>query len=136
MPLEDVKMSVKAKISALWVAVMFLYLYVDIFAFYKPGTIQDILVGKVWEFEISQAWALGALILMTVPSLMVFLSLALPAKINRWTNIIVAVLYILVSIGNSIGESWRFILLGSVVETILLALIIWYAWQWPRETEK
>ena len=55
-------------------------LYVDIFGFYKPGTIDDILVGHVWEFDISQAWALGALVLMTIPSLMVFLSLALPAR--------------------------------------------------------
>ena len=28
--------------------------------------------------------------MMTVPILMVFLSLALPAKTNRWTNLIVA----------------------------------------------
>lgn len=136
MPLEDVKISVKAKLSSLWIATMFLYLYVDIFGFYKPGTIDDILAGKVWEFEITQGWALGALLLMTVPSLMVFLSLALPAKINRWANIVVATLYILVSVGNSVGESWSFIILGSVLEVVLLALIVWHAWKWPKQTVK
>jgi len=78
--LEDVQMPVRLKLSALWATAMFLYVYVDIFGFYKPGTIEDILVGRVWEFDISQAWALGALGLMTIPSLMVALSLALPAR--------------------------------------------------------
>ena len=129
--LEDMKINVKIKLSALWVTVMFIYIYVDFFGFYKPGEIENILAGKVWEFEITQAWALGALILMTIPSLMVFLSLALPAKVNRWTNIIMATLYIVVAIGNPIGESWAFIYFGSIVELVLLALIVWYAWKWP-----
>ena len=49
---------------------MFVYVYVDILAFYKPGTVRDILEGRVWEFDITQGWALGVLVLMTVPSLM------------------------------------------------------------------
>lgn len=129
--LEDIKVNVKLKLAGLWATVMFVYVYVDIIGFFKPGVIEDILAGKVWELEITQAWALGALILLTIPSLMVFLSLALPAKVNRWTNIIVATLYIVVSIGNSIGEPWAFIIFGSVVEVVLLSLIIWYAWKWP-----
>ena len=72
---------------------------------------------------------------MTIPSLMVFLSLALPAKVNRWTNIIVAIIYIIVSIGNSLGESWAFIIFGSIVEFVLLALIVWYGWKWPKQEE-
>lgn len=44
---------------------MFVYVYVDHFSLYKPGTITDILVGRVWEFDISQAWALGSSVLMT-----------------------------------------------------------------------
>jgi hypothetical protein len=47
---------------------MFLYVYVDIFAFYKPGTIPDILRGRVWDFDITQGWALGALGLLTTPA--------------------------------------------------------------------
>ena len=131
--LEDIKVNVKLKLAALWAAVMFTYIYVDILGFYEPGSIESILEGKVWEFDITQAWALGALILMTLPSLMVFLSLALPAKVNRWTNIIMGALYILISVGNPIGESWAYIWVGSIVEIALLLLIVWYAWKWPRQ---
>ncbi len=131
--LEDVKVNMKVKLSALWAALMFLYVYVDIFAFYKPGTVENILAGKVWELEITQTWALAALLLMTIPSVMIFLSLILKPKVNRWTNIIVAILYIVVSITNAIGESWVFILFGSIVEVVLLSLIVWYAWKWPKQ---
>jgi hypothetical protein len=35
---------------------------------------------------------------------------------NQWTNIVVASLFILVSIGNPIGETWAFIWFGAIVE--------------------
>ena len=130
--LEDAPIPVRLKLSALWVSVTFFYVYVDIFGFYKPGTIDDILVGRVWEFDITQAWALGALGLMAIPILMVFLSLALPARAARWTNLIVASLFVLVSIANSVGETWAYLWLGSVLEAALLLLIVGYAWKWPR----
>ena len=128
--LEDIPVPVRMKLSALWVSAMFLYVYVDIFALYKPGTIDDILVGRVWEFDISQGWALGALALMTIPSLMVILSLTLPPRSARWTNIVIASLFALVSIGNAIGETWAFYWFGSAVEVGLLLLITRYAWTW------
>ncbi len=76
---------------------------------------------------------MSALILMTIPSLMVFLSLALPAKANRWTNIIVGILYIFVMLGSAIGVSWFYYIFGSIVEVVLLLLIVWYAWKWPKQ---
>ena len=131
--LEDMKVNVKIKLSALWAALMFLYVYVDIFAFYKPGTIENILAGRVWELDITQAWALTALILMTIPSVMVFLSLLLKPTVSRWANIVVAIFYIIVSISNVVGESWAFMWFGSIVEVVLLSLIVWYAWKWPKQ---
>lgn len=129
--LQDPQVPVRLKLSALWVSVMFLYVYVDIFSLYKPGTIDDILVGRVWQFDITQAWALGALALMTVPSLMVILTLALSAQAARWTNVVIASLYLLVSIGNVVGETWTFLWLGSAVEALLLVFVVRYAWTWP-----
>ena len=131
--LEDIKVNVKLKLSALWAAILFIYVYVDIFGFYQPGEIEHILEGKVGDFDITQTWAMSALILMMIPSLMVFLSLALAAKVNRWTNIVVATFYILVAIGNPIGEDWVYIWFGSIVEIVLLALIVWNSWKWPKQ---
>jgi hypothetical protein len=132
---EEAPATVRLKLSALWVSVMFLFLYVDVFAFYKPGTIDDILIGRVWEFDITQGWALGALALMAIPSLMAFLTVALPAPAARRVNLAVATVYLLVSIGNVVGETWLFIWLGSAVEAILLLLVVRYAWTWPRRRD-
>ncbi len=134
--LEDVKINVKIKLAALWATVMFIYVYVDIFGFYRPGIIEEIIAGEVAGIQINQVFLLGALILMTIPSLMVFLCLALPAKVNRWTNIIVGIAYIVVVLGFLIGESYAFYIFGSIVEAVLLGLIVWYAWKWPTQEIK
>jgi hypothetical protein len=42
----------------------------------------------------------------------------------------VASLFILVSIGNPIGETWVFIWLGAIVEVMLLATVVRLAWRW------
>ena len=131
--LEDVKVNVKTKLSILWATLMFIYIYVDIFRFFQPGELEHILEGKVWIFEITQTWALSAMIMMTIPSLMVFLSLILKAKVNRWTNIIMGILHIAIAIGNVIGETWAYYIFGGVVEVVLLLLIVWYAWKWPTQ---
>ncbi len=134
--LEDIEVNVKLKLAGLWITLMFVYLYVDYIGLFKPGVIEGILVGKIWVLEITQVWALTALVMMTIPSLMVFLSLALPAKANRWTNLIVAILFVVVSIGNAVGEeTWVYYhIYAVVVEVVLLALVIWFAWKWPRRT--
>ena len=131
--LEDAKVSVKIKLAALWVTLLLIYIYVDIFTFYKPGAVEDILAGRVWQFEISQAWALGSILLMIVPSLMVFLSLILKAGVNRWVNITVGVLYVAVGIGTTIGETWASYIVGHAVGIVLLLIVVWTAARWPRK---
>src|SRR5689334_9974386 len=106
--LEDVKVDVKLKLAALWASLMFVYVYVDVIGFFKPGFIQNVLAGRVWEFEITQTFALAGLVSVTIPGLMVFLSAALPARANRWTNIAVASLYVPFSVFNVVGEAWVF----------------------------
>ena len=56
----------------------------------RPGVIDDILAGIVWEFEITQTFATTALTLMAIPTLMILLSTTLPARANRATNLVVA----------------------------------------------
>ena len=131
--LEDIRIHVKLKLAALWTSMMFLYIYVDYLHLYMPGSIEDLMAGRVWEFDVSQAFLLGGLASVTIPALMIFLSVALPAKVNRWTNIIVATVYIPYTLFNLAGEAWMHMVFGAVVEVVLLSLIIRYAWKWPRQ---
>jgi hypothetical protein len=130
--LEDIQVSVKLKLAILWASFMFLYIYVDYFHLFMPGALKDLLASKVFVFEITQRFLLAALASVTVPALMIFLSVALPAKANRFINIIVATVYIPFTLFNLVGEAWMHMVFGAVVEVILLFLIIQYAWKWPR----
>lgn len=130
--LEDIKLNVKLKLAALWASLMFLYIYVDYFHLYMPGSLEDMLAGKVFVFEITQVFLLVVLATVTIPALMIFLSVALPAKVNRWTNIIVATVYIPYTLFNLVGEAWMHMVFGAIVEVVLLLLVIWYAWKWPE----
>jgi hypothetical protein len=130
--IEDINVNVKLKLAALWASFMFLYIYVDYFALYMPGKIEHILTGKVFVFEITQGFLLGALASVSIPALMISLSVAFPAKIGRWANLVVATVYIPYSLFNLAGEAWMHMVFGAVVEVVLLCLIIGNAWEWPR----
>jgi hypothetical protein len=59
--LEDVKVNVKLKLAALWASFMFLYIYVDYFHLYMPGSIEDILAGRVFAFDITYVFLIMSL---------------------------------------------------------------------------
>ena len=129
--LEDIKVGLKLKLAALWASFMFLYIYVDYFHLYMPNKIEDIQKGIVFEFDITQGFLLTALASVTIPALMIFLSVALPANVNRWTNITIAAVFIPYTLFNLVGEAWMHMIFAAVVEVVLLCLIIRYAWKWP-----
>lgn len=127
------EVSVKLKLAVLWTAFMFLYLYIDYFHLFMPGTLQDLLAGKAFIFEITQTFLLIVLAAVSVPAIMIVLSVFLSAKANRYANIIVAAVYVPFTLFNLAGEVWMHMVLGAVVELIFLLLIIRYAWKWPCE---
>lgn len=129
---EGISVGVSMKLAMLWASFMFLYIYVDYFALYMPGKVDDIQNGIVYKFDITQGFLLAALASVTIPALMIFLSVSLPAKVNRLANIVVGAVYIPYSLFNLAGEAWMHMVFGAVVEVVLLCLIIHCAWKWPR----
>ena len=128
--MEDEKINLKMKLSALWVALMLLYIYADILSLFKPGLIEKMMEGLMGPFPVTQGSLLTASVLMIIPAVMVFLSLTLRPKVNRWANIILGVLYTFVNISNVIGETWIYYISFVVVEIALTLLIVGYAWKW------
>jgi Family of unknown function (DUF6326) len=135
--LEDQRIPVRAKLAAAWTSFMFLYIYVDYFHLHKPGVIDNLRAGVVFEFDISPTLLTMMLASVAIPALMVMLSMTLPARVNRATNLVVALLYIPYSVFNAVGESWDwafFYGLSIGLEVLLLAFILRSAWTWPRRT--
>jgi len=126
---DRVDIGVRAKLAALWATYMFLSVYADFLYLYQPGKIEDIRGGLIGPFDVSQAMLLIASVLVIVPALMIFLSLVLPASINRWTNIAAGAVYTLISIANVLGETWIYYWLFGMLEVVIFLLIIRYAWK-------
>ena len=116
---------------------MFPYIYVHYFALYKPGLIDNLRAGVVFEFDITPTLLTIFVALIAIPALMVMLSMTLPARVNRATNLVVATLYIPYSMFNAAGETWEWAAFYGIsigLEVLLLAFILRSAWTWPRRT--
>jgi len=130
---RDTQVDVKLVLCALWIAMLFVFAYVDIFGFLRADVLNAALDGKVATtgFTINQVFLIFTLIYILLPALMVVLSLLLKPRVNRIINIVVSVLYIITIIGAAIGETWVYYFLGSFIEVILLVAIARTAWKWP-----
>jgi Family of unknown function (DUF6326) len=130
------RIGVRLKISALWIAMLFLYAFGDIFGFFVPGQIEDVMGGQISGIEITQLFLFGVSVYIAVASVMIFLSLVLRPSVSRWTNIVLSVLYIVSIVASAIGETLAYYIFLSIVEGALLLLIIWFAWTWPRQEDR
>ena len=132
--LQDVKIDVKIKLSALWVALMFCYTYADILGFYAPGNLAELLSGEIAGIQMTQGLLLASAILMAIPTAMVFLSVAFKARASRLANIIAGIVYMGV-LGSTLltGRTPAYYVFYVVGKALLLALIIWHACKWPKK---
>ncbi|WP_433851751.1 DUF6326 family protein [Stenotrophomonas nitritireducens] len=129
--LSDPPLPLRLKLSALWASLTFCYLYGDYFGLYRPGKLQHMLDGAGPMGPSSQGSLLFVALLLAVPGLMVFLSLALPARLVRWLGIGLALFYA-TFVALTMPGAWWFYLAYSGIEIVLCLLIVGLAWRWPR----
>jgi len=136
--LQNEKINVKIILSALWVAVMFIYVYADIKTLFQPEIPEQIISGIVGGMTINQSFLFAAAILMSIPTIMIILSLTLKPSINRWVNIIVSFLHIILIIITRFvpGKIWYYYIYYQSIEAIFHFLIILYAWRWPIQEKQ
>jgi hypothetical protein len=132
--LGDVQIDVKIKLSALWVTLMLFYIYADILSFYSPGIIEKVVSGEIGGLQITEGFLIVMAMWMAIPSVMVFLSLTLKANANRWVNIVAGMVSI-VALGATFfaGEFSARYAFQAIAEGVLIALIVWHAWKWPKQ---
>jgi hypothetical protein len=130
--LQSAEVNVRLKIAALWGSMLFVFAYVDLFSTYRADFRSDLDTGKVSGFTVDQTFLLGTTAYVVLPSLMVFLALALPPRVDRIANIALSGAYVLTIVAGAIGE-WSYYILGSAIEVAQLAAVAYYAWTWPKE---
>ena len=133
--LENLRIPVQAKLTAAWTSLMFFVIYIDYFHLYQPGAIDQIRGGGIFEFDITPTLLTIFVVVIGISALMILLSMTLPARVNRATNLVVATLYIPVMVFNAAGTSWDWAFYYGLtigIEVLILAFILRSAWTWPR----
>jgi len=131
--LSDYKVDIKLRLGALWTSTMFCYIYCDYFELYRPGKLESMLRGVMGPgWQITQELLLATSLLMAIPSLMIFLSVALPARRNRILNIIVGSFFTILLALLTFSADWLFYRFFAGIEAVLSALVVWNAWKWPK----
>ncbi|MGB5846770.1 MAG: DUF6326 family protein [Anaerolineales bacterium] len=120
---------VKVKLSALWVALMLTYLLGDVLRIFSG----DFKAGEIVGMQASQGLFLGMAILFVIPILMVILSLTLNYPVNRWANIIVAIIFFVINLIGLPGYPSAYDKFLIVVGLVFNILTVWYAWKWPQQ---
>jgi hypothetical protein len=123
--LEDVRL----KLSALWVALMLTYLLGDVLRIFSG----DFVGGEIDGMQVSQTMYLGMAILFVIPVLMVFISLTLPVKVNRWANIIIPIIFFVINLVGYRGYPSAYDKFLILVGFVFNVLTIWYAWKWYKQ---
>ena len=133
--LDNPKTNIKIKLSALWTSVVFCYLYGDYFELYTPDKVNSLISGDT--IMDSPTTLLIASIILAIPSVMVAASIILQPKINRFLNMLFGTLFTLMMVFIGIistNEWYLFYVFLAFLESIITALIVWYAWNWPKKT--
>lgn len=131
--LEDMKVNLKIKLAGLWITLMFCYSYADVLGFYSPGNLTEILTGEIGGVPLTQEMLFVMAIMMAIPILMVFLSLILPAKINRIVNMIAGIFQIILLFATFLNTITLYYIVLAGIELLCLLLVLWFAFKWPKQ---
>ncbi len=134
--LSNFKVDIKIKLAALWTSLMFLYIYADYFRLMTPEKLEKMIQLKTPMGPTTPGLLVTFSVILIIPALMIFLSVFLKPQINKWLNIIIAVLYTCISlliIKSSIGNEWQtFFVIFNILEVVIFVIIIVQAWKWPK----
>lgn len=131
--LSDFEINIKIKLAFLWAAVTLCYLYGDYFELYVPRKAAGLVSGD--NLLNTPMKLLSASILLAIPAIMVFLSIILKPKLNRFLHILFGIFFtaIMVLIALSSLTAWKsFYVFLAILESSITSIIVIYAWKWPK----
>lgn len=129
--MEDIRI----KLSALWVARMLVGFLGDVLRFLEPGMLARIMNGEDGTMRVTHELLLVSAAIMVVPILMVYLSLTLRYRVNRWANIVAATFFICFDLIGLPTYTSAYSTLLIIVGVGFCGLIIWHAWRWPEPAQ-
>ena len=122
---------VRIVLSVLWVARMLSGLQGDSTRFHDPVALKELVEGTTTVIVTNELLLIMSLI-FSVPIFMIFLSLILEYKVNRLTNLIIGIFFVLfdlIFLVLFLG-AFSYETFWSIVYPVFPVLIVWYAWRW------
>lgn len=121
----------KSKLSTLWIFATLNYLYCDVVTLMDPNMLKEFLAGSVGGMNITQAFLLGAGVLVEIPIAMVLLSRILDQRVNRWANFVAGGVMTVVQLATLFAKTPSlYYVFFSVIEIATTMAIVWIAWRW------
>ena len=117
------------RLSAIWISLMLTYLLGDVMRIFSG----DFIAGDMVGAQTSQGLYLGMAILFVIPIFMVFLSLTLKYGINRWANMIIAVVFFIIKLIGLPGYVSLYDQFLIIVGLVFNLITIWTAWKWREK---
>ena len=127
----DRTLNTRSLLSGLWLFVLLNIIFRDLHEFATAAAIDEIMSGFVNGVEITEGLLLIGFVLVEIPISMVLLSRVLKYKINRWANILAAVLTLAVTASALPGDLDDNAF--ALIEIAALLAIIWKAWKWTEQ---
>lgn len=122
----------KFKLSVLWTATMLSYLFADVLRLYSAVYIPG---DEFSGIQPTPGFWFGFAVLQMIPVVMIVLSATLKYQVNRWANIVFAVIFFLINAA-ALGISplpSLFDLFISGVSLVFNLVTVWYAWKWKNQ---
>jgi hypothetical protein len=134
-PLRPFEIALPVRLAALWAAALGCYVYGDLLSHWLPGSQARLDAGDMGPLgSVTPELLVGIGAFMSIPALMIALSVVLPAAWSRWLNVVFGALLTLL-VATSLFTAPPFYIYLAGVSVILTATIAWLAWCWPREGE-
>jgi hypothetical protein len=126
----------KMRFSVLWLLWLVTDLCTGVLLLMEPDMIDNIRAGELFGMEIGPEMLLIGAVIYVIPLMMVVLPLILKGSTNRWANIIVGAVYTFLGfteIAEQAADPWAYRILMTLLKIGFSALIVWYAWKWPKQ---
>jgi Family of unknown function (DUF6326) len=122
-------------LAVLWVAEILSSLNGDTYRLSDPAVLKASL-ANTGPIVATPELLLVMSIIFVGPILMSVLTLTLKSPVSRWANRITGICYTVIILAfwvlNFVLRSAGYEIVWSTAQLVFAALVVWYAWQWPK----
>ena len=122
---------VRAKLSTLWIFVLFNLIFSEFHRLLQPGFLEEVMTGTISGVQMSQEVLLLGAVVLEIPIAMALLSRVLSYRVNRWANIIAGAMTIAIVLFNMSADLDN--IFFSTIGVVAMLLVVWNAWRWHRQ---